>query len=284
MKLSARRHWITLRIRRAGANWAALFCLIISLSVLQMTLCSLVRADEAAPLDLVGPPWPPYLDPQAPNQGLATQIVLAALEAGGYPDVRVRLRPWRRVLFEADQGQVSGLIGLWHSPERETRFLFSDPYLVSPIVLLLPKDARVRPLTLAELKTVRLAYRAGARFGAAFDESDALDKHPVSGTLSMARMVARGRMDAGLEDGLVLKSILKRHPDLKSSLRLMQQPLLQQPLHFGVVADHPGARQLLEGFNLGLKRIRANGRYRTILEEFSSVWDGVISVDHHQDG
>jgi len=258
---------------------ACRIALFFNVLILQLTLGAYAWAEEPGSLVLTGPPWSPYLDARNSSEGLATEIVLAALNAAGISNSRVQLRPWRRVLLEASQGQVDGLIGLWYSVERESQFLFSDPYLVSPIVVLLPKQAEYRPGNLEELQGLRLAYRQGAKFGAAFDESELLDKRPVSDTLSMARMVARGRMDAGLEDGLVLRALLLRHPDLKALLRLVEQPLLKQPLHFGVVANKPGARQLLEAFNRGLKRIRANGRYQAILDEFSSVWSGVISVE-----
>jgi len=256
---------------------------LFSILMLQLALAGYVWAESAKSLVLVGPPWPPYLEPQNPAKGLATEIVLASLHAAGYPDSQVQLRPWRRVLLEARQGRVDGLVGLWYSAERESGFLFSDPYLVSPIVLVLPKAAALSPTGFPELEGLRLAYRQGAKFGAAFDNSETLDKHSVSSTLSMLRMVARGRMDAGLEDGLVLRALLQRHPDLNARLRLVEQPLLRQPLHFGVVAGKPHAEQLLKAFNRGLESIRANGRYEAILEGFASVWSGVLSVDHLND-
>lgn len=260
--------------RRAGVRLAFLLTVLL----LPLGLGALVRAEGEEPLVLIGPPWPPYLDPQSPDKGLATEIVLASLEAAGYPHSQVQLRPWRRVLLEARQGRVNGLIGLWYSAQRASQFRFSDPYLVSPIVLVSPKEADLNPADLQALEGVRLAYREGARFGAAFDGSETLDKHPVSSTLSMLRMVARGRMDAGLEDGLVLKALLQRDPDLNALLRLGGKPLLKQPLHFAVPADKPGAERLVEAFNLGLKRIRADGRYRALLEDCASVWFEEISV------
>ena len=252
--------------------------LSLQLLVLQLLLAAVACAEQPRPLMLIGPPWPPYLDPRNPGQGLATEIVLASLAAGGFPHSQIHLRPWRRVLLEAGQGQVDGLIGLWHSEERESKFLFSEPYLASPIVLVLPKETELIPGSFQELEGLRLAYRKGASFGATFDDSDRLDKYPVGGTLSMARMVARGRMDAGLEDGLVLEQLMQHHPDLKALLHLVKPPLLKQPLHFAAPVERPGAGQLVEAFNRGLKRIRADGRYKALLEGYASVWNGDLSA------
>ncbi|MFE8070301.1 transporter substrate-binding domain-containing protein [Marinobacteraceae bacterium S3BR75-40.1] len=235
---------------------------LLTLAALLWTL-----AAPARELVLVGPPWPPYLDPERDNQGFANEIVLAALQAAGYPDIKVKLEPWRRVLWDAQNSVADGLIGIWYAPEREKLALFSEPYFVSPIMAILPADTTLQPRSPKQLAGLRVAHREGARFGAVFDDAREFEHVPVSTTANVLNMVARGRVDAGVEDGLIAEAFLRAEPEARKRLRLSEHTLLSQPLHFGVIRGRPHAAQLVEDFNRGLHLILDNGVYRDILRE-----------------
>lgn len=237
--------------------------LVVSLALL-LSLAFPVAGRE---LLLVGPPWPPYLDDTDSHKGFATEIVEAALKASGYDNITVRLQPWRRVMWNARNQAADGLVGIWHTKEREALVAFSQPYFLSPIVALLPAGTDLAPRHVNDLAGLRIAYREGARFGADFDQADTLNKLPVGTISNVVQMVAKGRVDAGIEDKLVAKAFVEANPTVKSKVRL-SAPLLMQPLYFGVVRGKPHSEELLEHFNRGLNIIRLNGEYGQILRAY----------------
>lgn len=237
------------------------------LVVLVALLLSLAFPVAGRELLLVGPPWPPYLDETDSHKGFATEIVKAALKASGYDNITVRLQPWRRVMWNAGNQTADGLVGVWHSKEREALVAFSQPYFLSPIVALLPAGAARVPRHVNDLVGLRIAYRKGARFGVDFDQAYTLNKLPVGTTSNVVQMVAQGRVDAGIEDKLVAKAFVEANPTVKSKVRL-SAPLLTQPLYFGVVRGKPHSEELLEHFNRGLNIIRLSGEYGQILRAY----------------
>lgn len=237
--------------------------LVVSVAILLSVACPVAGRE----LLLIGPPWPPYLDDTDPHKGFATEIVKAALKASGYDTITVRLQPWRRVVWNARNQTADGLIGVWHTKDREALVAFSQPYFLSPIVALLPAGTDLAPRHFNDLAGLRIAYREGARFGADFDQADTLNKLPVDTTSNVVQMLARGRVDAGVEDQLVAKAIVEANPTVKGKVRL-SAPLLTQPLYFGVVKGKPHSEELLEHFNRGLNIIRLNGEYGQILRAY----------------
>ncbi len=86
------------------------------------------RPAPPPPLHLVANYWEPYTGPNLPQQGLASEIVLTALQRAGY-QVDIAIMPWSRVLTTLYQHQADGVVAIWATNERRRKLLFSDSYL-----------------------------------------------------------------------------------------------------------------------------------------------------------
>ncbi len=63
-----------------------------------------------------------------PQQGLASEIVLTALQRAGY-QADITIMPWSRVLPMLYQHQTDGVVAIWATNDRRSKPLFSDSYL-----------------------------------------------------------------------------------------------------------------------------------------------------------
>ena len=84
-----------------------------------------------------GDPWPPFLSPDLPGQGVALEIVTEAFKREGY-ELTMNFVPWARAIDGVKKATGSGdgydvLVGTWWTEER-TKFLhYSESYLENRI-------------------------------------------------------------------------------------------------------------------------------------------------------
>lgn len=218
-------------------------------------------------LVLSGPPWEPFLNEKNPEEGLATEIVVQAMAKAGY-QTSVRITPWRRVLAEAKNGNIDVLVGLWFSEERAEIFSFSEPYYDNQIHFIARKESPFVYQGLGSLGNLRIGVRMGANFGKAFDEADYLNKVPVPNDMSMLQMLARGRLDLGVGDKLILQQLMTSEAALADSIEWIDPPMNTLPLHMAVVRTIPDHAEIVERFNSALSQMKHSGELSRIYQRY----------------
>ena len=246
----------------------ALPALILLPVLLCLPLASAEEGPEEDPLQLVGPPWPPYLHADDTSKGLAAEIVAAAFRAVDQP-VEMTISPWRRVIWLARHGETDGLIGVWHADDRESFIQFSDPYHYSRIVVAYHRDHPVPGSQVEDLEGLQVSIREGAFYGRDFMGAEHFERTPASNDRSMLHMVRAQRVDAAVGDELILQQIIDSDERLRDVIRLERTPFLEIPIHFGAIQAVENAENRVEAFNRGLQKIRESGEYDRIQSRYN---------------
>jgi polar amino acid transport system substrate-binding protein len=229
---------------------------------------SVENPSDKGVLSLAGPPWVPFLYENSPRKGLATEIVSEALSRAGY-QLEISIKPWRRVLAEAEKGVVDVLIGLWFNEQRAKNFYYSEPYYLNKINFVTLKSQAFTYQSLNEIKTRTIGVRKGASFGSDFDQASYLNKVSTLNSMSMLKMLALGRFEIGIDDRLILSRLMQKEPDLSAQLSMIEPSYTERALHMAVVKSLPGHRTIVDAFNRELAKMKQQGRLKEIIDSYS---------------
>lgn len=218
----------------------------------------------ARTLQLAATEYPPYYSESLTDGGPVTEITVAALRHAGY-EVQVRFLPWVRALRAGEMGEVDGLIGVWHSPERERSFLYSLPVVANRIVLC--RHGHHGPDRFAGFPALK-PYVIGVVRGYADPPGLAearIHTEAVTDDLQNLRKLLLDRIDLVLIDSRVGHYLLSRHlPEALTTVQCLE-PTVQEPAQYLVVSRHASdAAQIVNAFNTGLQQLHATGDYEKI--------------------
>ena len=95
------------------------------------SLAQAIPAPGKGAVRLVATEFPPYTSAALPFGGTAGAVTRAAMARAGMSMV-LQFRPWARALAELQNGQWDGIVGAWHSAEREAYLSFARPLGITP--------------------------------------------------------------------------------------------------------------------------------------------------------
>ncbi len=219
--------------------------------------------------------WSPHLSENLEHYGFGSMVVTEAFNAAGIT-VNYGFFPWKRSYLYAENLYTNpetwaGTI-LWvKSPERDRKFIYSDPVLVERQVLIqLKADYSWNQLTEGERKTIGImsgsynpvinrALLEGKIFVIEFrDYPDLLQK------------TLEGHVDAsiiGLNVGLYyFNNNLSDYE--KTQLNISDTPLETRNYHLMINRNYPNADEIISRFNMGLKELKQNSRYAELKQKF----------------
>jgi polar amino acid transport system substrate-binding protein len=243
-------------------NKKLLFLLLITISAWPSSLLS-------QDLKLVANTWPPYVDKNLPERGLAIQLVTEILKKSGYSG-NIAIETWPRALEGARLGIFDAIAAAWYSEERETHYLFSDPYLENRLRLVkhnrLPGDY----FKLEQLTDKRIGittdYAYDIDFSKAANASLVTENHLVQNLLNLDN----GKVDFVIGDERSLRAELRRYfPNKKDQFEFTPIALPGRSLYLAASRESPKSAELIEKFNATLKLMKEDGSYQRIIEE----WD-----------
>ncbi|OEC62003.1 ABC transporter substrate-binding protein [Pseudomonas sp. ENNP23] len=221
---------------------------------------------RAEPLRLAGDVWPPFTDARLPGNGLAVQLVEAALQRAGYTTKYFEV-PWARVLQGVQVGDYDVVVSAWYKDDRVVYGLYSEPYLVNRIRFVQRRGAGLHYTKLDDLLPYSLAVVRGYAYFPGFDQDARLKRLSVVGFEMGARMVAAGRVNLTLEDELVARYHFGRGlKGIRDELEFLPQPLSENNLAILVRRSLPQHREVVERFNRALQEMREDGTYQRILD------------------
>jgi polar amino acid transport system substrate-binding protein len=212
--------------------------------------------------------YPPYFGPKLPQEGIVTAIAVEAFHRAG-DRVVIRYRVWAQSLDEAKNGTTDGIIGLWHSPERERDFAYSQSLYANQIGFYARKDRHFDTRNLALLK--RLGMRVGVVRGylnpAPFEAAH-LPTDISADDEENLRKLALGRYELALIDRGVAAYLLRsRLTQLHDSLMWLEPSVETMPLYIGFSRRSAGWQRRLAHFNAGLAALRQDGTLERLEHE-----------------
>ncbi|HYD78546.1 MAG TPA: transporter substrate-binding domain-containing protein [Paucimonas sp.] len=251
------------------------FCRVLSIVAAALLLAVPLAAHAQSVVRLTNGEWPPYHSEEAPHYGVASHIVAEAFRLQGI-GVLYGFFPWRRALDLARIGEWDGAATWLKSADRERDFYFSEPVLDSQYVFFHLKDAPFAWSSIGDLAKYRLGITNEYFYGHEFMDAlknGQLQAEGVPSDEQNFRKLLAGRIDAFPIDKRVAIALLKKHFSAPEIHRLAYdaRPLYSEPLHLLLSKKNPANRKLIEEFNKGLKKLKANGQYEAYLREVSTL-------------
>jgi polar amino acid transport system substrate-binding protein len=218
--------------------------------------------------------WAPYTGESLPEYGYAAKVVKAACGAAGIR-ARFEFYPWNRAELRAAEGNAFATFPFVALPERESRFFFSDVLIRSPISIL--RSAGNESAKAFRYGGDPIAF-AGSVVGTTFGSKAVTEPLrrvgvPVEETASVDQSLVKlekGRIDFVVDERIVLIDAIRRlYPRGADAFVFLERNFLEHREYRVLVSRrHPDARTLLERFNAGLAKIRADGTIDRIRASF----------------
>ena len=234
----------------------------------------------------------PYTSQNMPNGGMLTEVV-DALMAEAAPEQGYAIRWVEDRASHLDPLLSNALLDLgfpWAKPDCAAEpgrnlcadFHFSDPMFESLILLFTDRGAPLSYTKDADLEGRRLCRPKGHPI----DDLDRADRRWLSeGKITLKQpQTIRGCFDlllAGKVDGVAVDEFVGRSAirtlNIAGRIDIVQnRPVAIQSQHVLVFKGHPRADALLATVNSGLRAIRENGTYQSILDRhLTHIWAGI---------
>lgn len=223
---------------------------------------------RAANLVVVSDTWPPYTDSDLPGNGLAINLVTTALKRAGYP-VSVKFESWSRTMEGVNIGVYDVVGAMWYTDERAKAFVFSEPYLTNVVKVVRRRDRDFPFNSIADLGGKRIGVVKAYAYGKNFDDVDFLTKIPANHVINNLLDVSQGKLDATLDDELVLRFGIKRYlGSLGKDLVILPKPVSSRGLRIAVSKENPDHQKIVADFNRAMAQMRNDGTYKQIVQQY----------------
>lgn len=214
--------------------------------------------------------WPPYIETNSPDKGMATEVVLSALKAVGLKAELVFV-PWARALDEMGHGHFVASYPWIKTEKRAAIARFSDPIMRMRFVFFYRRDRlkKVEFKELTDLRKYSVVGMLGYYYLPMFKEAGLNVYVAKTGDIAF-KMLHAGRIDLLAEDEVVGWDRLKRdYPDAMQRYAATETAYTDDPAFLLVSKKHPDGPAFLKAFNRGLRMIKESGEYDRIVNEYT---------------
>ena len=182
--------------------------------------------------------------------------------------------PWKRAYFLAETGQVDGLCSCSYLPEREADFLYSDILGQVRIALYSTRAEVLEPIEKLEDATkMNIGVVNGYSLEATAREAN-LDVVIANSELTLVNLLMSRRLDAALSFTAPMDYLLNvGEKAIADANKIKKKVIANNPYYSCISKKSERAEVLLEQLNIGLKAIRDNGVYDSILEKYGITSD-----------
>jgi len=240
----------------------SIVCVVCSL-LMSLAMPALAQEKKVA---LVASEFPPFSGEQLPNGGPVIEITVEAFKKVGY-QVEVTFLPFARQIEYAKNGEVDGIIMLWHTKEREEWSLFSDPLPACRIGFYKRKSDTISFSTYADLKPYKIGIVRGYANPPGFDEAK-LNTDAVTFDQQNLQKLQANRIDLALIDKWVAQYLIRtKFPQFEAELEWMDPPLQITQQYLAISKKVANYEQKSRDFNQGLKELTDEGGVTRILEK-----------------
>ncbi len=221
-------------------------------------------AAQAQPLRIVSEAWPPYIhDDNGVLRGLDYEAAHTVLQRLGV-EVEWQMLPWRRCLMAMEQGQADGILGIFHTPEREASMLFpSEPLSQVELVLFYAKTNPHPFHRLADLRGLKIGVSAGYWYSdRAFRESTLFTRESAPSHVANFGKLVRKRVDLVINDRRGGHFALAQ-AGLEKQVRQHPRVISRDRMYLGLRRD-AGLEQLARRFANELRRFKREPAYAAL--------------------
>lgn len=208
--------------------------------------------------------WPPFTDTNG-NKSILTVLVQEALYRRDV-NSSIEFEKPGITIERIDKGDFDGSPALWKSPDREEKYVYSEPYLYNQLILVGQKGSDVSISSFSELKGKRLGVVEHYAYGN-FEKENEIELVKGANNQKNLEKLLSGEIDYMLVDALLIQYMLKYQlNDVTAHLALGQKPLLVKSLHMAIRKDIPNAEGIMKDFNEEIDEMIVDGTFNKILE------------------
>lgn len=214
--------------------------------------------------------WPPYVDRYHPQQGVAAELVVTALQRAGY-QVNGKFDNWSSTLQGTGIGVLDVIVAGWYTELRSRIFNYSEPYLYNRISFIKRKDTNFSFNSFDDLRGVLIGTVSEYAYGEEFDKSNLLIKLPSNHVIQNLSLLQQGKIDMTLDDELVLRHELQTYmPGTLSQFEFLDKPLTTRGLHILVSRTRADHGDIIAAFNQALQEMKDDGSYEQIISKYEN--------------
>ena len=211
--------------------------------------------------------WPPYIDKDEPEYGLATELVTTALARAGY-STEVTFEDWTNAMEGTNIGVYDVIVAAWYSPEREELFEFSKPYFYNEIKFIKLKNKSFVYNDFSDLEGLLIGTVANYAYSPEFDNSYKLIRIPVTTLVENLTWLLRDQIDLTLDDEwVILHQIRKYMPDSIDRFEFLDKPLAVRGLHLMVSRNNPMHKKIVDDFNRAILEMKDDESFDAIAKK-----------------
>lgn len=212
--------------------------------------------------------WPPYIDKDHAEYGLATELVMTALGRAGY-STETTFENWSTALEGTSIGAYDVIVAAWYSAEREELFEFSKPYFYNEIKFIKLKNKPFVFNDFSDLEGLYIGTVANYAYSPEFDTSHKLIRIPVTTLVENLSLLQLDQIDLTLDDEwVILHQINKYMPASLERFEFLDKPLDVRGLHLMVSRNNPSHKQIVNDFDRAIIDMKSDGSFDAIAKKY----------------
>ena len=240
--------------------------LIILLAVPVLLWQSPVPAQDTPILVVTDAAYPPCMFGTASAKGRYPEIIKTAFSLSGIP-VKTTGYPWKRALCLGREGKVA-IGGVYQNLSRMALFDYSGP-IYRETLRACVKTGQGFPFSgVVDLSGKRVGLNRGWSYGEVFysaRRAGLFEAEEATDNLANLKKLMLGRLDCIIAEELSLSQILYQM-GWRDELETLDLPAAVNSVHL-VFAKHTQQTHVLDKFNQGLVKMKANGTDSRILDK-----------------
>ncbi len=214
--------------------------------------------------------WPPYVDRNAPEYGVATEIVVTALKRAGY-QVAISFDTWSNTLQGTGLGVFDVIATGWFTNERDRLFAYSKPYLYNKVKFIKRKGSSQTFNSFDDLRGELIGTVRQYAYSGEFDNNQLLIKLPVNHLIQNLSLLQLGQINLTLDDEQVIRHQIKTYmPGTADEFELLEKPLAVRGLHMLVSRTHPQHQAIVSGFDQAIVEMKKDGSFDDIISKYEN--------------
>jgi polar amino acid transport system substrate-binding protein len=240
--------------------------------ILAMSIFMSVAFVGAEPKELlIGKPdtdYPPFhwTEEDGKITGICPDVITEVAKLLGINKITYKQYPWKRMLENAENGNVDAVMPLFITPERSKFLYFPKEELAFEInVFFTLKESDIQYSgDLQKLKSYRIGAIKGYSYGGLFDNSNLQQEYAVNEKMLLNKLQAH-RYQIGIGNILVLKHFSQK---MDLSIRILKPYVSRDPLFIGFsqIKDN---KNFVNEFSNAIKKFKRTEKYQQLLNKYT---------------
>ncbi len=216
---------------------------------------------------VIGDDYPPFVDTNLPNYGLATDIVQTTFRHMGH-DTKLVFKPWQRGFEDSADGKYLGTFPYSKNAEREKSFHYSIPLYRFRQFFFTQADNAFAPNTYEDLRDHKVCVPVGYSLTGFKDllAEDAITLVRPPDIEFCFQMLAKGRVDVIRVIDIIGWAMIEKLFDHRKDFKINDDPVRESIEHLIISRAHPNGEILVKEFDQALSELKKQGRVHQMIE------------------